>query len=287
MNRFETITITATMLKLTKRQINQKLVPYLSKGKRGPTCKVGLWRVVRAILYRMKTGVQWRQLPMDSLFGRHAISWQSVFHYFSKWSKDGSWYRVWNKILDLCRHLLDMSSVEFDGSHTLAKRGGQQVGYQGRKKAKTTNMLFLTDRQGIPLACSNPMSGEHHDLFEIEKNVSKMIATLQQANIKVDGLFLNGDAGFDALTMREICEHYDIIANIAVNKRSSSAEQAHSYLFDNELYKERFVVERTNAWIDSFKALLVRYEINAKHWLGLHYLAFSFLLLRKAGAWAK
>ncbi len=171
------------MLKLTKRQINraanrQKLVPQLSKGKRGPTCKVGLWRVVRAILYRMKTGVQWRQLPMDSLFGRHAISWQSarrrpVFYYFSKWSKDGSWHKLWVTVLDFIRELLYMSSVEFDGSHTHAKRGGQEVGYQGHKKAKTTNMLFLTDRQGMPLACSDPMSGEHHDLFEIQKTCQK------------------------------------------------------------------------------------------------------------------
>lgn len=73
---------------------------------------------------------------------------------------------MWTTILDLGRQHLDMSSVEFDGSHTLAKQGGQQVGYQGRKKASTTNMLFLTDRQGLPLACSDPMSGEHHDVFE-------------------------------------------------------------------------------------------------------------------------
>ena len=42
------------MLKLTKRQINQNVVPYLSKGSRGPSCKVGEWRIVRAILYRMR-----------------------------------------------------------------------------------------------------------------------------------------------------------------------------------------------------------------------------------------
>lgn len=93
---------TATMLKLTKRQINQKLVPHISKGKRGPKCKVGLWRIVRAILYRLKTGTQWRELPLGSLFGRHKISWQSVFYYFSKWSKDGSWYRLWTK----CKEVL-------------------------------------------------------------------------------------------------------------------------------------------------------------------------------------
>ena len=41
------------------------------------------------------------------------------------------------------------------------------MAYQGRKKCKTTNALFLTDRQGIPLAMSNPVGGNHHDLLLI------------------------------------------------------------------------------------------------------------------------
>ena len=192
---------------------------------------------------------------------------------------------MWTVVLALCREHLDMSSVEFDGSHTPAKRGGQQVGYQGRKKSKTTNMLFLTDRQGLPLACSDPMSGEHHDVFEIEENVSKMVATLQRAGIASEGLFLNGDAGFDARKMREICEQHGIIVNIARSKKNRMNPNTESYLFDSQLYEERFAVERTNAWIDGFKALLVRYETNAKHWLGLHYLAFAFMLLRRKGVW--
>ena len=51
-----------------------------------------------------------------------------------------------------------MSSVDLDGSHTPALRGGSQVAYQGRKKKKTTNALFLTDRQGIPIAKSDSIS---------------------------------------------------------------------------------------------------------------------------------
>ncbi|MEQ9445219.1 MAG: transposase family protein [Rhodospirillaceae bacterium] len=190
---------------------------------------------------------------------------------------------LWIAVLNLCRQLLDMSSVEFDGSHTPAKQGGQQVGYQGRKKSKTTNMLFLTDRQGLPLACSDPISGEHHDLFDIEENVFKMIGTLQQAEILTEGLFLNGDAGFDAHKLRQICARHGIIANIAHNQRKHTKLNEESSLFDSQLYKERFAVERTNAWIDGFKALLVRYETNAKHWLSLHYLAFAFIVLRRKG----
>ena len=253
------------MIKLGKKVINQKFVIYLSKGKRGPECKVGLWRIVRAILYRLKTGVQWRELPLKELFGRHTITWNSVFYYFSKWSKDGSLYRLWTTYLKSVKYLLDMSSTQLDGSHTIAKRGGQAVGYQGRKKAKTTNMLFLTDKQGFPLACSSPVSGNHNDLFDIEKTVSEILDTLIDAQIPIDGLFMNADAGFDSKELRTICESHGIISNFDINKRNSKDPDINDYYLDNQLYKERFAVERTNAWIDGFKNLIIRYETNSKH----------------------
>lgn len=271
------------MIKVTKAQINRNIVPHLSKGKRGPKCKVELWRVVRAILYRMKTGIQWRELPIKSLFGRHAISWKSVYYYFSKWSGDGSMYLLWANLLRIYRSILDMSSVQLDGSQTIAKRGGESVGYQNRKKAKSTNQLFLTDRQGIPLACSDPVSGNHNDLFEIKECMSKIIGTLSAAGIDHKGLFMNGDAGFDAQELRSWCYKHEIIPNLDLNKRNSKDPDEHDYYFDNQLYKERFAVERTNAWLDGFKGLLVRYEVKARNWLSLHYLAFSVILLRKAG----
>jgi transposase len=273
------------MLKLSKKQINQKLVPHLSKGKRGPKCKVGLWRIVRAILYRLKTGIQWRELPMRQLFGRHLTSWNTVFYYFSKWSKDGSWYYLWTALLELNKSILDMSSTQLDGSHTPAKRGGQAVGYQGRKKCKTTNIIFLTDKKGIPLACSNPVSGNHNDLFECEEMMSEIITTLVDCKIEVDGLFMNADAGFDSKNFREFCETFGIIPNFDINKRNSKNPDQYDYYFDNQLYKERFAVERTNAWLDGFKNLIIRYETNLLHWVGLHYLAFSCILLRNLFKW--
>lgn len=272
------------MINLSKKVINQKLVPHLSKGKRGPKCKVGLWRIVRAILYRLKTGIQWRELPIKSLFGNKVISWNSVFYHFSKWSKDGSWYRLWTVTLELCKSFLDMSSTSLDGSHTQVKRGGEAVGYQGRKKAKTTNMLFLTDKQGLPLACSDPIAGNHNDLFEVEKSVSIIITTLKDSSISCDGIFMNADAGFDSPKLRMFCEGQGIIPNFDKNKRNSKDLDKHDYYFDNQLYKERFVVERTNAWIDGFKNLIIRYETNFKHWLALHHLVFTYILLRKTRA---
>ena len=106
-----------------------------------------------------------------------------------------------------------------------------------------------------------------------------MIADLEQSNIETNGLFMNADAGFDSEGFRRICFTKGIIANIDFNKRNSKNTD-NQPLLDDLLYKERFSVERTNAWIDAFKVLLVRFETKAQNWLSLHYLAFSLIILR-------
>ncbi len=264
---------------LSKKFITKNLLPHLSQTKLGRSPKVPLWRIVKAIIYRLKSGCQWREIPIKSFFSRILIKWNSIYYHFNKWSKDGSWKQMWIKLLSIHKSTLDMSSVQFDGSHTPAKRGGEAVGYQRRKKSKTTNALFLTDKLGIPLAMSEPIEGNHNDLFGIENFFVKILEDLEQSNIETNGLFLNADAGFDSEGFRTICAQKGIIANIDFNKRNSKNTD-NQPLKDDELYKERFSVERTNAWIDAFKALLVRFETKANTWMGLHYLAFSLILIR-------
>jgi len=52
-------------------------------------------------------------------------------------------------------------------------------------------------------------------------------------------------------------------------------------IFDEELYKGRYVIERTNAWIDGFKAILIRFEFLVQNWMSLHFMTFSVIFLRK------
>ena len=265
---------------LSKKFITKNLLPHLSQTSLGRRLKVPLWRVVKAIIYRLKSGCQWREVPIRAFCDRVLIKWNSVYYHFSKWSKDGSWKRMWIELLKMNAVILDMSSIQFDGSHTPAKRGGEAVGYQTRKKSKTTNALFLTDKQGIPLAMSAPIEGNHNDLFKIEVFFTKMLEDLKTSRIKVNDLFLNADAGFDSKGFRALCFTNGIIANIDFNKRNSKNID-NQYLKDEQLYKERFSVERTNAWIDAFKTLLVRFETKSNTWMSFHYLAFALILLRK------
>lgn len=90
---------------------------------------------------------------------------------------------------------------------------------------------------------------------------------------------MNADAGFDAENLRRICEQKGIIANIAQNKRNSGVNN--ELYFDPELYKERYSIERTNAWMDSFRSLLNRFDTTLSSWIGFNYLAFITIACKK------
>ena len=190
-----------------------------------------------------------------------------------------AWKSCWIELLKANKSYLDLSSGDLDGTHTTALRGGEEVGYQGRKKRKTTNAIYLTDRQGLPLAMSEPVSGNHNDLFDIEVQFEEVVGTLEEAQISVDGLFINGDAGFDSQKLRDKCEAKGIIANICPNKRNGSTDADH--YFDEKLYEERYAIERTNAWMDSFRSLLNRFDTTITSWKGFNFLAFIVIGLKK------
>ena len=59
-----------------KDTINKWIIPFLSVGKRGFKSNFDLASIFLLILKRLKTGVQWRELPIESYFEKGEISWQ-------------------------------------------------------------------------------------------------------------------------------------------------------------------------------------------------------------------
>lgn len=266
---------------LTKDMITQWILPHLILGKRGFASKVPIEQIVRLILYRLKTGCQWRELPIGHFLKNEELTWQGVYYHFNRWTKLGCWQKIWVNLLAAHHAYLDLSCAQIDGSHTLAKNGGEAIGYQGRKAAKTTNSLFLADNQGQMLAMATPQEGQHHDLYQIQELFEQLCQLLLQAGIDLKGVFLNADPGFDSQAFRQVCEQKQIQANIKFNARNAKEETLDYQYFDEELYQRRVVIERANAWLDSFKALLVRFETLVITWMSLHFLAFVVLFLRK------
>ncbi len=61
---------------LDKDMIEIEIVSYIPKTKRGFSPKVALAEIVKAVLYKLKTRVQWNQLPVKALFSKISLSRQ-------------------------------------------------------------------------------------------------------------------------------------------------------------------------------------------------------------------
>jgi len=259
------------------------LLPHLPFPTTGRRARVAPAELVGAILYKLKTGCQWRWLPVAALFSGAPLTWQGVYYYFRQWSRQGAWKKLLLNLLRLHHRLLDLSSIQLDGSHTPAKNGGVAVGYQGRKAARTTNALFMADNQGQPLAVATPQAGQHHDTFALDTLFAELCDLLEAAELRLDGLFLNADKAFDVNVLRQACARRNIEVNIPRNRRTADWQTDDDTLLIPKLYQRRQVIEQLNAWLDGFKTLLVRFETCLHTWLAFHWLAFSVLLLRKIG----
>ena len=72
---------------------------------------------------------------------------------------------------------------------------------------------------------------------------------------------INADSAYDAIEIRGYLRRRGIKSNIPVNKRNRKRPKIGRPLrFDKESYKNRGAVERFNAWLESFKRILVRFE---------------------------
>jgi transposase len=264
---------------LTAKEFGRHVEPYLSKARRGFVCKIPLFKVFNYILYLMHTGCQWDRLPVapdPNNPGKPGISPDAVYYHFRKWCRDGSLQRVWQSSIRKIRTALDLTELNLDGTHTLAKKGGQSVAYQGRKKAKTSNILPMMDKQGYVIASTEIVAGNHNDAFNLTLNLRQALHAIKCFGLNIRGSFFNADSAFDTREARKTCFNHDVIPNMPENQRNrKQTKRGRKRLFNAEVYKHRFCAERTFAWADKFKRLLIRFERKDTYFFGLHCIAFA------------
>ena len=82
------------------------------------------------------------------------IHYTTVYKVFAKWSDDGSLDQAF---IASVRHLaeqnhLDLSVLHGDGSNTVAKKGGDGIGYSGHKHQKGEKVVAIVENNGFVLA---------------------------------------------------------------------------------------------------------------------------------------
>jgi transposase len=262
---------------VTQGEFNEHVFPYLNTAKRGYVCSIPLYKVFNYMLYRLHTGCQWKKVPIEA---GDEITWWTVYYHYRKWSRDGSLQRVYEHSIQVVSELLDLSVLNVDGSHAVAKKGGEAVAYQGRKKAKTSNILPITDHNGYIVATTEIIAGNHNDAYELKLHLQAAFKAIKRLGLSIAGAFFNADSAFDTRDARKVCFNHHIIPNIAENKRNrKTIKLGRKRLFNPTVYKDRFASERTFAWIDKFRALLVRFDIKKSYFMGSHFLAFALINL--------
>jgi transposase len=122
---------------LTEEQFTTHIKPHLSVAKRGFESKQPLAQIFNLVVYVLHTGCQWEETPVPKdADGRPLMSWQVPRYHFYKWSKDGSFERLFAAGILKIRYELNLAILNLDGSHSAAKKGAKRSPIKVEKRPK-------------------------------------------------------------------------------------------------------------------------------------------------------
>lgn len=216
--------------------------------------------MVEGMLYRLRTGCPWRDLP--EYFGH----WNSIYKKFNAWSASGKWRRIFRKLVidpDVEWEFIDGSYVKaHQHSAGAAEKESQAI---GRSRAGNTSKIHLAvDSYGLPIEFVIT-GGETHD----SKAASELIAQLPATDALI------ADKGYDSEAIRELIEKKG--AKAVIPRKSNSVIGNGG--MDWALYRYRHLVENAFARLKQFRAVATRYDKLKRNYESSVAMACGFLWL--------
>jgi hypothetical protein len=103
----------------------------------------------------------------------------------------------------------------------------------------------------------------------------------KEIGVDLRGAYLNLDGGFDSTRNRKCIFNAGMIPNIKENPRNrKTTKRGRKRFFNEAIHALRMRVERTFAWEDTFKRLLLRFErIQQRHY-AMKLLGYTMINLR-------
>jgi transposase len=222
--------------------------------------------LLNALLWVVKTGAPWRYLPHD--FPR----WEAVYQQARRWIAAGCFQAIAADLRALLRAAAgrdpEPTAVILD-ARTLRStpESGGRAGYDGYKKTNGSKLHAAVDTLGHPVAArSTPADAQDRG------QVGPLLDEVQAATgDRVERAFVDqnytGEAPAAAAAARGV--ELEVV-------KLPEAKQGFVLL------PRRWVVERSFAWAARFRRLARDYERLGETLVGLHFLAFTSLMLHQA-----
>ena len=235
--------------------------------------------ILSAILWVLRTGAPWRDLP--ERFGPWATTWSR----FRRWTAAG----VWSRVLEVLQRqadsagLLDWETHYVDGTvvrahqHAAGAVGGQEHEALGRSRGGFSTKVHLRAEGGGKPLTFVVSGGERHESRYLE-------ALLGQGSVRRVGRGrprrrpkqLVGDKGYSYPSIRRLLTRRHIRAVIPRRRDQCPGDGRHRS-FDRAVYRERNQVERLINRLKQHRRIATRYEKRAAHYLAM--LTVAALLL--------
>jgi hypothetical protein len=193
-------------VQLSATEFTAFILPHLSIPKRGPQCKLGYHRVFNLILWLLYTGMQWKCLPVPTdTHGKPAIHYTTVYKVFAKWSDDSSLEEAFiASVAYLADHnQLDLNVLHGDGTNTVAKKGGDGIGYSGHKHQKGEKVIAIIENNGYVLAPLPVAPVNEADTVLLPEGLKALKRGAKLTGLDLTGAYLNLDGGFDSQSNRK------------------------------------------------------------------------------------
>ncbi|UOG49296.1 IS5 family transposase [Leptospira noguchii] len=250
----------------------KRLEPLLPKNKKDPS-KGSRPRLedrvaMAAIFYRVRTGVQWRYIP--PMFG----SKSTLHRRFQEWVDAGVFDKIEKEALKLYERSIKIRTKRMaaDGSFAKAPKGGPFTGPNPTDRGKRgIKRHILVDRRGAPIAFVLA-SAETHDSKLIFPTLKKFKVFRNKKLLKPDILSL--DKAYASKTIKSNLKKKNI------QYRIPNKTNAKNPVFIPKLKPFRWIVERTFAWLNAFRAVKTRWEFKIENYSAFFKLACAIILFR-------
>ncbi len=230
---------------------------------RGRPLELPLREIINAVRYLLRNGVQWRDLPSD------LPAWQSVYYHFAKWRDMGLWQKFNKKLRKHLRKRAGrnkQASVALTDSQSVKGTVHVGNGFDGGKKVNGRKRHLLVDTLGLLLVVivTKASVSDQAGLKQLLAAIAAELPRLQV--VKADEAY--GGRDFIAWVKRT----YRLIVEIV-----SRPEEVKGFV----VQPQRWVVERTLAWLGNYRRLSKDYEVLPETSEAFIYLAMVDLMTKR------